>query len=1547
MLVSVQSNKRLNRIALPEIVGGARWISDGTGGRIAFVDGRDGNWRLEPAEGYTISGAKSSTRYLDIEPRRLTVVNLKASNGKLWSLGFYPDDETAIETAVYVFNGAISFVIGRGSGSDIVYSNGLVSDPHLRLEYDGRSWRAMDLESTNGTFLNGAVLEPGQSIPLAFGDIVDVMGFRITFGRGFISCNNPVSLSSDGSVKPLVKIKSRRFNRYRAPAIQPVADKGKTPERVFFYPALRFARSIEKKTFAIDAPPQKEREDKTPLLMRIGPSIFMGLASLLSACVFISMMAEQNASILRAVPMIAMAVAMLAGSVIWPIVSDKHQKKERAENEDLRQSVYSKYFAEEMSRIDAECELQRAILLENRISVVKCLEMAERGDIHLMDRTSLHEDYLELRIGLGSEPLQAEIRFPESHFTVEEDQFRANIEAKVFAPRTIDGVPQAISLIEDHIIGIIGEPESAHSFTRGLTVQIAALCSYEDVKIVLFCDEATRGEWEFMTHVPHCFSNDKKLRFFACGLEEVNGIGMHLERMLDAREGNQRFVAREAKPYYVVICASSSISARASIVRSIVDRRGNMGVSFVAIAPDMNSLPKECRSVVEVKDGGGHLLNRDDPTGGRKQFTPDIFVSRVDAERFAYNIARISLEIASESKGLPDKLGFLEMLEAGNAGHLNIAARWKESNASATLACRVGMDSQGQPFYLDLNDGDKAHGPHGLIAGMTGSGKSEFLITYILSMAVQYSPEDVAFLIIDYKGGGLAKTFDNEHVRLPHLAGVITNLDGAAITRSLASIRSELRRRQMMFNKALDIAGGDTMNIGKYLNLYRRKRAMDDNDELGRKMAELEPCPHLIIIADEFAELKQQQPEFMDELISTARIGRSLGVHLVLATQKPSGVVNDQIWSNARFKVSLKVADAADSNEMLRRPDAAELREAGRFYLLVGYNEYFALGQSGYAGTRYVAKDRYEKTRDNTVVLISDTGSPVVSVSSQIASSMVDERSEAMVVLAAISEVSELTGLRASRLWMDPLSPDMTVESVMQKYRLCQSVEKGQPFLTAVVGMFDDPSRQSQGPLLLDLLNGGHVLVYGTKDSGAEAALNAAAYSLLRGHDASMLHMYILDFGSGALGAFASAPQVGDVVGIGDDEKVGRFFGFIENLISERRKKLAPYGGSFARYRAGRNDLPAVVVLINDLAAFNDAYPIYEERISKLAHDASLGGVFLVATAPGPSSVYLKVRQHFGRILAVNLTGPGDYGLALETSTVGIPQPHGFGRGLAKVAVGNEENLFEIQIAKTTEGESIYDSMRAFSNRMLEAAGGLNVDAAQPVPVAPAQVSVEALAGLNADADTVPFGVFDDDLSVAGFDYSDSPIARAHYQNKKSGSAFLRAFVATTAARSEWAVALLDMARAYGTEHPAGCDFATRQDEHAKSYLESLFDTSSGGSASRTTLLVITGVADFINRNGIEFAAQMKTFLQDVPVDKGIRILLVDSVSNASYNYDDWFKANLTNRDGLWIGKGVESQTLISTAYNAKFISDSEMDSTKGYMIDGGATRLVHLVSCD
>ena len=331
----------------------------------------------------------------------------------------------------------------------------------------------------------------------------------------------------------------------------------------------------------------------------------------------------------------------------------------------------------------------------------------------------------------------------------------------------------------------------------------------------------------------------------------------------------------ECSPYYVIFSFSKDLAVRSELIKSVVSSKENIHFSLVTFYDELRNLPKECSVVVELNGEQSKLYDKNDVAGQSVEFRNDIFLSK-KADELSIALANTPLNSAASNFQLPNMITFLNMFGVGKIEHLNALDRWKENDPTSSLEAAVGVDNLGGLFHLDLHE--KFHGPHGLVAGTTGSGKSEFIITYILSLAINYHPEEVAFILIDYKGGGMAKSFES----LPHTVGIITNLDGAAIKRSLVSIESELKRRQGIFAEASKKVQMSNIDIYKYQKLYRE--GLVD-----------EPLQHLFIISDEFAELKTQQPEFMTQLVSAARIGRSLGVHLILATQKPSGVVDDQI----------------------------------------------------------------------------------------------------------------------------------------------------------------------------------------------------------------------------------------------------------------------------------------------------------------------------------------------------------------------------------------------------------------------------------------------------------------------------------------------------------------------------------------------------------------------------------------------------------------------------------------------------------------------------
>lgn len=319
-------------------------------------------------------------------------------------------------------------------------------------------------------------------------------------------------------------------------------------------------------------------------------------------------------------------------------------------------------------------------------------------------------------------------------------------------------------------------------------------------------------------------------------------------------------------------------------------------------------VPVGCSQLIQLNEGNvGKLLLTEDRTSVT-EFAYQPIPDR-DMLRIAHRLAPVYCEEVSLEGALTKNITLYQLLGILSEEDLDLKARWSFSDVTKSMAAPLGVRSGNEIVYLNIHDDEKAHGPHGLVAGTTGSGKSELLMTYILAMATIYSPYEVAFLIIDFKGGGMGNQFKD----LPHTLGVITDIDGKEINRSLISIKAELDRRKRLFAEI------DVDHIDKYIRAYQKGKAST-------------PLPHLIIIVDEFAELKAQYGDFMAELNSAARVGRSLGVHLILATQKPQGQVDPQIDSNSKFRLCLKVQTPEDSREVTKH--RLQQKQRGRTCIL-------------------------------------------------------------------------------------------------------------------------------------------------------------------------------------------------------------------------------------------------------------------------------------------------------------------------------------------------------------------------------------------------------------------------------------------------------------------------------------------------------------------------------------------------------------------------------------------------------------------------------------
>ena len=638
--------------------------------------------------------------------------------------------------------------------------------------------------------------------------------------------------------------------------------------------------------------------------------------------------------------------------------------------------------------------------------------------------------------------------------------------------------------------------------------------------------------------------------------------------------------------------------------------------------------------------------------------------------------------------------------------------------------------------YLNLHE--KAHGPYGLIAGTTGSGKSETIQSYILSLAVNFHPHDVAFLLIDYKGGGMANLFKN----LPHLLGTITNLDGAQSMRALASINAEIHRRERLFREF------EVNHINQYQKKFKNGEAT-------------EPLPHLFLISDEFAELKVNQPDFIKELVSIARVGRSLGVHLILATQKPSGVVDDQIWSNSRFKLALKVADRTDSMEMLKTPDAAEITQTGRAYLQVGNNEVYELFQSAWSGADYQPDKDEMGIEDHTIYLINDLGQYEVLNQDLSGLDLAEDIKEVPTELEAIvSQIQLLTESQqippVPQPWLPPLKERMTLQE-LEPIQPQEAWEQKKP-VSVLLGMADIPQAQKQEPVSVNLSKDGHILLYGSPGTGKTTFLQSAAMDLARKFSPKDITLYLMDFGTNGLAPLGQLPQVADTMLLDQTEKIAKFVRIMERELNRRKKLLSDYGvGTLDLYRqASGQQEPAIVILLDSYESMKEE--AYEAELFKLlvriSREGLSIGVHLLVTAGRQSNLRAQFYANFKHQLSLPQNDFGEVRSIVGSTPLAKMMEDIKGRALMK-----RDEVDVIQLALPVAGANdaqVLNNLRQEVASLQEAWTGQRPSA---IPMVPEELTIDEFMNLPTTKEAIenhelPIGVEFEEVQTVSLPFS-------------------------------------------------------------------------------------------------------------------------------------------------------------------------------------------------
>lgn len=988
---------------------------------------------------------------------------------------------------------------------------------------------------------------------------------------------------------------------------------------------------VEKGEFTLQGPDKPGAKPKNRIVRMLVPPLGM-----IAAMGVTTMIMGNNPLMLIGM---GLASVLTASFTVSQYVTEKREARASASRAD---EDYTRYLVRTVAGVSRAYDDERQVLLYQQPSPQRLAEMVERYDPRIYERQRFNKDFLSVSLGLSDRPSAMNVSSDVSAKSASVQGQHVKDLAAGF--QTQRDVPTPID-VSGQTIGMVGPPDVVADCVQSLLLQIAFFHSYRDVNFVsVLSREAYAKTWNTWRSLPHFTLRELNMR----GLihtEKLRDVVLNsFYQLLQKRQqllkeaGTQK---PQFAPHYVFTISDDRFLSGHGINELLAEDMSELGVTVIWCSEDAKLLPETVTALIQAP----HRLRGELVTSNNvyvaTPFTP--YALPNDLEGSLRRLSNLNhLEV--EKNAAPEALSLLEQYEVETVEDLRIADRWGRAEPNKSIASLIGWRGKADYVYWDLHE--RAHGPHALVGGTTGSGKSEFLTTYLIGLAINFSPEDVGLLIIDWKGGGIANTLD----KLPHFMGAITNLDGAGTARALASIKAELNKRQREFA----VYGVNSINA--YMSLYKQR-----HDPKPGVTYPTKPLPHLVLVSDEFAELKANVPEFLDELTSVARIGRSLGVHLILATQKPSGVVNDQIEANSTSKIALKMASEQDSNELLKTTDAAHITNPGRGYLKVGQNVVYELFQSGYAGVPYDPDAVVAERVDERVYMVNEVGhyellyDPDEEVEQGRDTSDLPSQLEA--VIATIADIfhSDDALTTPDKPWLPNLPESVPAPEPAQGSGL-----------SVPLGVLDIPARQAQENYEFDLVRAGHAAVFGSPGYGKSTVLQTLVVNLAKAGTPVQVQVHLIDFGNNGLLPLTGLPHVADIVTLEEAEKLGKMLEAIAGLLATRKQLFKQAGvANLEQYQAKtRHDLPMVVNVLDgydNLTANDRRKETIDNLLLQVLREGSALGVFLVMSASRVGGVRVNMLSNISTKLCLYLNDESE--LAQLMGRERLLQPDIPGRG--------------------------------------------------------------------------------------------------------------------------------------------------------------------------------------------------------------------------------------------------------------------------------------------
>ncbi|BDZ39629.1 FtsK/SpoIIIE domain-containing protein [Microbacterium suwonense] len=1087
-------------------------------------------------------------------------------------------------------------VVGRDRDVGVRLTDPMISKRHARINVSN-TIEIIDLGSANGIRVSG--------------DLVT---------RAVVSARDTISLGdSELAVVQLQKVTHAAVTQI---------DHIRSPRVVAPYPGEEF-----------EAPglPQRPQLQRLPYLALVAP-LLMG--------VVMWALTQQVLGVI----MMAMSPLLLLGAFVDQRITQRRTLKAERET-----------FAAELAGLRAKLETARAQERAARLAELPTCAQLQQDALRLgpllWTERPESSTFLILHAGSGRDLSRNSIAAATDPRGLPESRAELDGLREEFAH--IDDVPVTIPLREGGALGVAGSAGAA--VARSLMYQLVARHAPSEVVVAALVSSDRRPDWQWLSWLPHTGSTHSPIP--AGSLADSRSAGVQLlstlEGLIDERVENgpvpRGVITEEATggeepanitPVVIVLVEHGAPVDRARLTR-IVERGPDAGIHVLWCAPHRDQLPAACRSYIEVDESGttGSIVQvrRGATTAPVSLEVLEVATAEYLARQLA-PVVDVGVPDADDSDlpravSLPALLGS-EVLDQPDA----VVERWRQ-NASIIPRAPDSPVTRGregdlravfghagsEPFALDL----RADGPHALVGGTTGAGKSEFLQSWVLAMATAHSPDRLTFLFVDYKGGSAFAACTD----LPHSVGLVTDLSPAMVRRALTSLRAELRYREHLLNAA---GAKDLVTL--------------------EKRGDANCPPSLIIIVDEFAALVQEVPEFVDGVVDVAQRGRSLGLHLVLATQRPNGVIKDNLRANTNLRIALRMADAEDSADILGDKMAAYFDPSvpGRGAVKRGPGRITAF-QTGYAGGRTTN----EPPEPRIDVEELDFGSHTVWEAPALAAAPAPAGEHDITrIVRTVVEASEAAGIpRPRRPWLDELAE-------IYRFELLPNPRTDE---LLPIGVVDDPAAQAQPTTHYRPDEDGNLAIFGAGGSGKSTALRTIAVAAgVTSRHGGPTHVYGLDFGARGLSMLARLPHVGAIVQGDDEERVIRMLRMLRDIVDERAARYAAVNaGTIGQYRqlADARQEPRILLLVDGIGAFKEQYEFGPAHLStwytafaQIAADGRAVGVHVVLTAERPSALPTSIASTVQRRIVLRLANDDEYlALGVPRDVLGVGSPPGRG----------------------------------------------------------------------------------------------------------------------------------------------------------------------------------------------------------------------------------------------------------------------------------------------